>query len=102
MKFFLISDNSDTLTGLRLSGIRGIVVHEKEEILSALEKACADQSVGIILVTEVILQKASQEIDKIKLDKNKPIITAIPDRHGIKRSKDYLTNYIKESIGIKL
>ena len=29
MRMFLISDNVDTLTGMRLAGIDGVVVHEK-------------------------------------------------------------------------
>ena len=28
MKMYLISDNLDTLTGMRLAGVDGIVVHE--------------------------------------------------------------------------
>ncbi|MBP8889569.1 MAG: ATP synthase subunit F, partial [Ruthenibacterium sp.] len=28
MKYFLISDNVDTLAGMRLVGVRGVVVHE--------------------------------------------------------------------------
>ena len=32
MRMFLISDNVDTLTGMRLAGIDGVVVHEKQEI----------------------------------------------------------------------
>ena len=31
MKFFLISDNVDTVTGMRLAGIEGVVVHEAQE-----------------------------------------------------------------------
>ncbi|PIY31635.1 MAG: ATP synthase subunit F, partial [Candidatus Infernicultor aquiphilus] len=30
MKVFIISDNTHTLTGMRLSGIEGVVVHERE------------------------------------------------------------------------
>ena len=32
MKMYLISDNIDTLTGMRLAGVDGIVVHEREEL----------------------------------------------------------------------
>ena len=32
MKMFLISDNVDTYTGMRLAGVEGVVVHEKEEL----------------------------------------------------------------------
>ncbi|KUK55282.1 MAG: Vacuolar H+transporting two-sector ATPase F subunit, partial [Atribacteria bacterium 34_128] len=37
MKIFLISDNTHTLAGMRLAGIEGVVVHEREEILKELE-----------------------------------------------------------------
>ena len=37
MKFFLISDNIDTQMGMRLAGIEGVVVHERQEVLEVLE-----------------------------------------------------------------
>ena len=33
MKFFLLSDNIDTQMGMRLAGIEGIVIHERDEVL---------------------------------------------------------------------
>lgn len=102
MKFFLISDNIDTLTGMRLAGIMGVVVHEKQEVLNALDKAANDTEVGIILITELLAEKVAEELKNIRLDKNKPIVTIIPDRHGERRPSDYITNYIKESIGLKI
>ena len=32
MKMYLISDNIDTWTGMRLAGVEGAVVHEREEL----------------------------------------------------------------------
>ena len=32
MKMFLISDNVDTLTGMRLAGVEGCIVHERAEL----------------------------------------------------------------------
>ena len=32
MKMYLISDNVDTYTGMRLAGVDGVVVHEKQEL----------------------------------------------------------------------
>ena len=37
MKMYLISDNVDTYTGMRLAGVDGVVVHEREELRKALE-----------------------------------------------------------------
>ena len=46
---YLISDNIDTLTGMRLAGVDGIVVHEREELRCAIENAMEDKDVGVIL-----------------------------------------------------
>ena len=37
MKMYLISDNIDTYTGMRLAGVEGTVVHERAELKEALE-----------------------------------------------------------------
>ncbi|MDF2531125.1 MAG: Archaeal/vacuolar-type H+-ATPase subunit [Clostridia bacterium] len=102
MKFFAISDNIDTITGLRLAGIKGIVVHERAEVIEALEKAVEDNDIGIIIMTELLAEMLQDEVKEIRLDATKPIITIIPDRHGERRRPDYITNYIKESIGLKI
>ena len=52
---YLISDNVDTLTGLRLAGVDGVVVHERNELREELENAMNDKEVGVILLTERIL-----------------------------------------------
>ena len=52
MKMFLISDNIDTYTGMRLAGVEGVVVHEREELHHALEEAINNKENGIILLTE--------------------------------------------------
>ena len=52
MKMYLISDNIDTYTGMRLAGVEGVVVHERNELKDALEQAIADKEIGIILLTE--------------------------------------------------
>ncbi len=41
MKMYLISDNIDTWTGMRLAGVEGAVVHEKQELKAEIDKgAC--------------------------------------------------------------
>ena len=52
MKMYLISDNVDTLTGMRLAGVEGSVVHERNELKEALDKALTDKEIGILLLTE--------------------------------------------------
>ena len=45
MKMYLISDNIDTWTGMRLAGVDGAVVHERDELKRELDKVLADKSI---------------------------------------------------------
>lgn len=47
MKMFLISDNIDTYTGMRLAGVEGVVVHEREELHRALRKPLATKKTAL-------------------------------------------------------
>ena len=102
MKMFLISDNVDTYTGMRLAGVDGVVVHEREELHQALQNALQDPSIGILLLTEKFGQEFPDIIDEFRLERTMPLLIEIPDRHGTGRKKDFITSYITEAIGLKL
>ncbi|BCD35710.1 V-type ATP synthase subunit F [Anaerostipes caccae] len=102
MKMFLISDNVDTCTGMRLAGVDGIVVHEREELSRTLEKVMTDSTIGIVLLTEKFGREFPEIIDEIRLNRKMPLIVEIPDRHGTGRRKDFITSYVNEAIGLKL
>ena len=102
MKMFLISDNVDTLTGMRLAGVDGVVVHEKEEVRNALLQVMNDKTVGIVLLTEKLGRDFPDLLNEIKLKRKMPLLVEIPDRHGTGRKKDFITSYVNEAIGLKL
>ncbi|MBS5114271.1 MAG: V-type ATP synthase subunit F [Erysipelotrichaceae bacterium] len=102
MKFFLISDNIDTLMGLRLVGIEGIVVHERQEFLELLESKMRDTSIAVILVTTKLIDMCPDIISEIKLKQPKPLIVEIPDRHGESKIGETIDGYVSEAIGVKL
>ncbi|GAB6190106.1 V-type ATP synthase subunit F [Marinitoga arctica] len=102
MKFFLISDNIDTATGLRLSGVTGVVVHEKKEILDAFENALNSKDIGVLLITELVAKKIPEELKNHKLSGKLPLIFVIPDRHGWRGEKDFITRYVEEAIGVRI
>jgi V/A-type H+-transporting ATPase subunit F len=98
----MLSDNTHTLTGMRLSGVEGVVVHEREEILKELAKVKEKRDIGILFITELLVERVQQELNEMKVSQNLPIIVEIPDRHGTRRPPDFLTRYIRESIGLKI
>ena len=99
---FLISDNVDTYTGMRLAGVDGVVVHERKELREQLEKVLQDKSIGIVLLTEKFGREFPDIMDEFRLDRKIPLLIEIPDRHGTGRKKDFITSYITEAIGLKL
>ena len=99
---YLISDNVDTYTGMRLAGVDGVVVHERGELYEALQNVIKDREVGIVLLTEKFGREFPEIIDDIKLKRKMPLLVEIPDRHGTGRKKDFITSYVNEAIGLKL
>ena len=102
MKMYLISDNVDTYTGMRLAGVEGVVVHERSELKESLEYAVSDKEIGIILLTEKFGREFPEIIDEGRRHHKTPLIIEIPDRHGTGRKPDFITSYVNEAIGLKL
>lgn len=102
MKFFLISDNIDTQMGMRLAGIEGVVIHERREVLEALEQAMQDEEIAVVLMTTKLIQLCPEVISEIKLRQSKPLIVEIPDRHGSAKIGETIDRYVSEAIGVKL
>ena len=69
MKMYLISDNVDTWTGMRLAGVEGCVVHGKDELQKELDKVMADKEVGIVLLTEGFGRRFPELVNKVKLNR---------------------------------
>jgi V/A-type H+-transporting ATPase subunit F len=102
MKYFLISDNVDTLAGMRLVGVRGVVVHEPEEVRAALDKACADPEIGLVLITDKLVARCADVVFSYKLTRKRPLIVEMPDRHSETNPGEQIKRYIAEVVGVKI
>ena len=102
MKFLLLSDNVDTQAGMRLVGIEGVVIHEREEVLDELEKAIANEEICIVLITTKLVELCPEVISELKLKQPRPLIVEIPDRHGSAKIGETIDRYVSEAIGVKL
>ena len=102
MRYFLISDNVDTLAGLGLAGVDGVVVHQPSEVEAALEKVIADKTVGLVLVTSKLFAENRDKIFEYKLHLRQPLIIEMPDRHSGDNVAQNIKNYIAEVVGIKI
>lgn len=102
MKFFLISDNIDTTMGMRIAGIEGVVAHTSEEVCAALSDAVNNEEIAVVLMTEICSKLCRDKVYDIKLNRRRPLIVEIPDRHGSSGVSESISRYVEESIGIKL
>lgn len=102
MKFYLISDNVDTVVGLRLAGVPGEVVHGEEEFRTALAEAMTVEDTGVILITQKLVSLSREYIYDLKLNCPRPLIVEIPDRHGGAGVSDAMLGYVRDAVGIKI
>ena len=102
MKFFLLSDNIDTQVGMRLVGIEGVVIHERQEVLEELEKVINNPEIAILLITTKLVELAPVVISELKLKQPRPLIVEIPDRHGSSNIGEVINQYVSEAIGVKM
>ena len=102
MRFFCISDNADTLTGLRLAGIEGKRVSEAPDARAAVAAAAARPEIGVLLITEKLAAMCPELINDLKLRSTAKLVVEIPDSFGAGRPPDSITRYIRDSIGVKV
>lgn len=102
MKLYTLSDNIDTAMGMRMAGIEGEVLHTAEEVTAALTRVMADPQIGIVLMTEKLIQTCPNIIYRYKLGQKSPLIVEIPDRHGAGDVSQMIEKYVGEAIGVKL
>ena len=101
MKSYIISDNEESLQGMRLTGIDGEIIREKELILEKIDKLIKNPSIGIIILTQGIKILVEEEVMIRKLSSTDTLIVEIPCPRE-KIQSDFITKYIRESIGLKL
>lgn len=100
MKFFLLTDDADSLIGMRLAGIEGKYVTSREEALAQIESS-ANNGVGILLMTPGVSALCRDMLIELK-KRNRPLIVEIPDSDPGHNSADSVTDYIRDAIGVKI
>ncbi|MBE6838839.1 MAG: ATP synthase subunit F [Ruminococcus sp.] len=102
MQFYLISDNADTHTGMRLAGIDGVIVHNESEVRDELNRAAENPDIAVVLLTDKLFEMCGDYIYDFKLKKKRPLVVEIPDRHATSHITSTISRYLQEAIGISL
>ncbi len=101
MKMFLFSADEDTLTGLRLAGVEGVLIGSAESLVAQAQSVIQRGDIGILLVTRTLSLRYPQEI--LQLKKNQTLlVTEIPDMMHLTTESDSITRYVRDAIGINV
>jgi len=101
MESYLISDNEETLIGMKMAGISGELLTDNQVILNRIDELILDPKIGIIILTHKTKVKIEEEVMTRKLQSKETLIVEIPGP-GESIKNDFITKYIRESIGLKL
>lgn len=101
MKFFLISDSTDTMMGMRLAGIESVKATTAADAEKAFLDVLKDENVGILMITDGIANLCPGTVKTLRQG-NHPLLVTIPDGSDSGEKRDSITEYIREAIGIKL
>ena len=102
MRMYLLSDNDDTLMGMRMSGVEGKVIHHEDEVREKLKELMAQDDIAVIMMTSTLMNMVRDTVYDLKLNCRQPLIIEIPDRHGNGQTKDSISKYVKDAIGVEM
>ena len=101
MKMYVFSADEDTLTGLRLAGVEGVLVTSAEAFAQSAEAVLRRGDVGILLVTRALSLLYPDEV--LQLKKNRSVlVTEIPDPAHLTAEDDSITRYVRDAIGVSV
>ena len=101
MRLYLICDNDDTATGMRLAGIEGIITSDRDTVVGKLREISDNADIGIILINQTLSKLCSAEISEFRKNHSVPLIVEIPDRNS-DGTENSIADYVRESIGIRI
>lgn len=102
MRYFLICDDADVLSGMRLAGIDGAVADSKPDVEKLIDQVVADNGVAVMLITGKCADMATETVSRIKLSAQRPLVVVIPGIDGDKGGSKSITELIRDAIGIKI
>jgi len=101
MKLAALCDE-DTAVGLRLVGIKETYV-PKEDSAKIWKELSERDDIGIIFITEQIVEDLQRELKDFRLQNNIPIILEIPDKKGrLQDHADFVSHLIKKAVGVEI
>lgn len=97
-----IIGSPDAVRGFALVGVRGQAVATVEELARALDRALADKSLSIVLVTTDVADLDRERVDRLIVRSASPLVVEIPGPRSADADRASVQEIIRRTIGIKV
>lgn len=101
MNFYCIADE-DTVRGFRLAGVDGEVPASSGEAAAALDRAGAQPTCGIIIITRRVAAGIRTQVDTFRQERSRPLIVEIPGPDEPAAGRKSLRELVQEAVGIRV
>lgn len=101
MNFYCIGDEV-TVRGFSLAGIAGRVVTSAAEAKAALDDAMANPELGIVILTQAAEAWMREQVDTLRLERDRPLIVEIPGPWGRAAGGRTLRQLVRSAVGINV
>jgi V/A-type H+-transporting ATPase subunit F len=101
MKSVVLANQKETIVGLRLAGIKGILIKDPKEVIPKVKELINDPSVGTIMITQALFKANHEGLLEIKLKLKEKMIIKIPGFNE-EMEESLIYEHIKDSVGLKL
>ena len=101
MKTIVLGDK-DTVLLFALEGVEGKVIENADQAVEEIRRIKKSRSYGLMIISEQVVEWASDLIYQLRFSKELPIIIDIPGSGGHKKGIKNLADYIREAVGIRV
>ncbi|KAA9302049.1 MULTISPECIES: V-type ATP synthase subunit F [Aerococcus] len=102
MKQFVISDNLDSLTGMRLAGIDGVLVQEAEAFRPNFDAVIKNKDYGIVMISPALIEANQAAIDEVRFNQATPLIVELQGPNEYRTAENQIAKTIRQAIGISI
>ncbi|MDK6232778.1 V-type ATP synthase subunit F [Aerococcus sanguinicola] len=102
MKQYVISDNLDSLTGMRLAGIDGVLVQETKDFRPNFDAVIKDKDYGIVMISPALIEANQEIIDEVRFNQATPLIVELQGPKDFQTAENQIAKTIRQAIGISI
>ena len=101
MKFYCLADE-DTVRGFRLAGVDGQAADTAALAANALEQVVARGDYAIIILTQRVAAMIREQVDLIRLERDRPLLIEIPGPEGPLPGRKSLRDLALSAVGVRV